>query len=445
MRTVSAAIYDAQVTRHFLTGEELTGDELAGLLERAAELKADRLASRALEGRSVALIFEKPSTRTRISFEVGIRELGGHAVVLREGEMQLSRGESVRDTALVLSRYVAAIGVRTGPHPPVAELAEHSSVPVVNMLTADHHPCQALADLLTLRERFGRLEGLKLAYIGDGNNVAHSLMILAPKVGVEVAVATPAELAPQPVATRPSSRTRQRRSRRRTPSTRTCGSAWATRTARPSASCSSPTGWTRISSGAPPTTRSRSTACPPTSARRSPRMSSMARARPSGTRPRTGCTPRRPCLSCWWPASLRTMKKLLVLLTACLALGLTFAACGGDDDDDDGGGSASTTTTEQTDTGGGGATKPSGGSETVDMKDIQFVPKNVTVKAGTTITWTNSDQVAHTVTKEGGPGADFDSGNVDPGGTFEQTFDEPGKVDYVCTIHPGQAGTITVK
>ena len=187
------------MTRHFLTGEELTGDELAGLLERAAELKADRLASRALEGRSVALIFEKPSTRTRISFEVGVRELGGHAVVLREGEMQLSRGESVRDTALVLSRYVAAIGVRTGPHPPVAELAEHSTVPVVNMLTADHHPCQALADLLTLRERFGRLEGLKLAYIGDGNNVAHSLMILAPKVGVEVAVATPAELAPQPV------------------------------------------------------------------------------------------------------------------------------------------------------------------------------------------------------------------------------------------------------
>ena len=196
---MSAAIYDAQVTRHFLTGEELTGDELAGLLERAAELKADRLASRALEGRSVALIFEKPSTRTRISFEVGIGELGGHAVVLREGEMQLSRGESVRDTALVLSRYVAAIGVRTGPHPPVAELAEHASVPVVNMLTADHHPCQALADLLTLKERFGRLEGLKLAYVGDGNNVAHSLMILAPKVGVEVAVATPAELAPQPV------------------------------------------------------------------------------------------------------------------------------------------------------------------------------------------------------------------------------------------------------
>jgi ornithine carbamoyltransferase len=199
VRTVSGAIYDAQVTRHFLTGEELTGDELTRLLERAAELKADRHASDALAGRSVALIFEKPSTRTRISFEVGVNELGGDAVVLREGEMQLSRGESVRDTALVLSRYVAAIGVRTGPHEPVVELAEHASVPVVNMLTADHHPCQVLADLLTLKERFGRLEGLKLAYVGDGNNVAHSLMIIAPKVGVEVAVAAPAELAPRPV------------------------------------------------------------------------------------------------------------------------------------------------------------------------------------------------------------------------------------------------------
>ena len=187
------------MTRHFLTGEELTGDELTRLLERTDELKADRQASQALAGQSVALIFEKPSTRTRISFEVGIGELGGHAVVLREGEMQLSRGESVRDTALVLSRYVAAIGVRTGPHGPVAELAEHSSVPVVNMLTADHHPCQVLADLLTVKERLGRLDGVKLAYVGDGNNVARSLMTIAPKVGVEVTVATPAELAPEPV------------------------------------------------------------------------------------------------------------------------------------------------------------------------------------------------------------------------------------------------------
>jgi ornithine carbamoyltransferase len=184
------------VTRHFLTGEELTSDELERLLDRALELKRDRLASDALRGRSVALIFDKPSTRTRLSFEVGVHELGGHPVLLREGEMQIARGESVRDTALVLSRFVHAIGVRTGPHAVVEELAAHASVPVINMLTADHHPCQALADLLTLRERFGRLEGLRLVYVGDGNNVAHSLMVLGALAGLEVVVATPPSLAP---------------------------------------------------------------------------------------------------------------------------------------------------------------------------------------------------------------------------------------------------------
>jgi ornithine carbamoyltransferase len=190
------ADYDARVTRHFLTGEELTSEELERLLDRALELKRDRLASDALHGRSVALIFDKPSTRTRLSFEVGVHELGGHPVLLREGEMQIARGESVRDTALVLSRFVHAIGVRTGPHAIVEELAAHAEVPVINMLTADHHPCQALADLLTLRERFGRLEGLRLVYVGDGNNVAHSLMVLGALAGVEVVVATPPSLAP---------------------------------------------------------------------------------------------------------------------------------------------------------------------------------------------------------------------------------------------------------
>ncbi|MGI9095008.1 MAG: ornithine carbamoyltransferase [Thermoleophilaceae bacterium] len=185
------------MTRHFLTGEELTTAELAWVLDRATELKAARLSSRALEGKSVALVFEHPSTRTRVSFEVGVTELGGHPVVLRGGELQLSRGESVRDTALVLSRLVQAICVRTTPHGVLEELAAYADVPVVNMLTADHHPCQALADLLTLRERFGDLEGLKLAYVGDGNNVARSLMVLGAKAGLEVAVATPAELAPQ--------------------------------------------------------------------------------------------------------------------------------------------------------------------------------------------------------------------------------------------------------
>jgi ornithine carbamoyltransferase len=182
------------MARHFLTGAELTAAEQSRLLERAIELKADRLSSRALEGKSVALVFDKPSTRTRVSFDVGVHELGGHAVVLRQGELQMARGESPRDVALVLSRMVNAIGVRTGPHSVVAELARHASVPVINMLTQEHHPCQALADLMTLRERFGTLEGLKLAYVGDGNNMARSLRIAGAIAGVEVAVASPPEL-----------------------------------------------------------------------------------------------------------------------------------------------------------------------------------------------------------------------------------------------------------
>ena len=139
----------ARLPRHFLTGAELSAAELGALLDRALELKAAPRASRALEGRSVALIFEQPSTRTRTSFEAGIVELGGHPMVLRPGELQLTRGESVRDTALVLSRHVAAIALRTGSEETLAELAEHAGVPVVNMLSPEHHPCQALADLLT--------------------------------------------------------------------------------------------------------------------------------------------------------------------------------------------------------------------------------------------------------------------------------------------------------
>jgi len=142
----------------------------------------------------VALVFDKPSTRTRVSFDVGIHELGGHPVVLRQGELQMARGESPRDVALVLSRMVHAIAVRTGPHELLEELAQHASVPVINMLTREHHPCQALADLMTLRERFGTLDGLKLAYFGDGNNMARSLLIASGIAGVEVAVASPPEL-----------------------------------------------------------------------------------------------------------------------------------------------------------------------------------------------------------------------------------------------------------
>jgi ornithine carbamoyltransferase len=186
--------------RHLLTGAELTRETLTSLLRRAHELKESPRASRALQGRVVALVFEKPSTRTRVSFEVGIVELGGHPMVLRGDEMQLSRGESVRDTALVLSRHVDAIGVRTGPDAVVEELAAEGSVPVFNMLTAGHHPCQALADLMTLHETFGELDGLKIAYVGDGNNVARSLAILGEIAGVDVAIASPAGYTLEPVA-----------------------------------------------------------------------------------------------------------------------------------------------------------------------------------------------------------------------------------------------------
>lgn len=177
--------------RHLLTGAELSAAELSALLDRALELKREPLASQALAGKSVALIFQKPSTRTRISFEVGVHELGGQPLVLRSDEMQLARGEALRDTALVLSRHVAAIGLRTGPDATLEELAGHSTVPVINMLSALHHPCQALADLLTLREAHDSLEGVRLAYVGDGNNVARSLAVLGTLAGIDVAIASP--------------------------------------------------------------------------------------------------------------------------------------------------------------------------------------------------------------------------------------------------------------
>ena len=177
--------------RHFITGSELSPDELHALLERALELKANPYSSDALRKRTVALIFQKPSTRTRVSFEAGITELGGHPMVLRTDDLQLTRGESVRDTAYVLSRHAAAIGIRTGDDGLVEELAEHASVPVINMLSPSHHPCQVLADLLTLREAFGRVEGLTLAYVGDGNNMARSLIVVGTRAGLEVRVAAP--------------------------------------------------------------------------------------------------------------------------------------------------------------------------------------------------------------------------------------------------------------
>jgi ornithine carbamoyltransferase len=183
-----------------LTGDELSQSQLQDLIERAAWMKANPHGSEVLKHRTVALIFQRHSTRTRVSFEAGIVELGGHPMVLRTEDTQLARGESVRDTAYVLSRNVAAIGIRTGPDELVRELAEHATVPVINMLTAGHHPCQAFADLLTLRETFGALDGLKLAYVGDGNNVARSLAIVGALAGVQVSIAAPDGYQLEPVA-----------------------------------------------------------------------------------------------------------------------------------------------------------------------------------------------------------------------------------------------------
>jgi ornithine carbamoyltransferase len=179
---------------NFLTGEELDRDELLTLLERAEELKRGRgrgEGSDTLAGLSVALVFEKPSTRTRVSFEVGTAELGATPVVLRGDELQLTRGESFADTGRILSGYLHGIVIRSGSDERVGQLADGATVPVINGLTPGHHPCQALADLLTLRERFGELEGLRLAYVGDGNNVARSLAILGGIAGVDVVISSP--------------------------------------------------------------------------------------------------------------------------------------------------------------------------------------------------------------------------------------------------------------
>jgi ornithine carbamoyltransferase len=164
------------------------------LLELADELKAERARRpelRVLPGRTIGLIFHKPSTRTRVAFEVGIAELGGMALFLPAAELQLARGESFRDTALVLSRFLSALMIRTFEQREVEEFAEHASIPVINGLTDETHPLQALADAMTLRERFGSLAGLRIVYVGDGNNVCHSLMRVAAHFGMHFVAATP--------------------------------------------------------------------------------------------------------------------------------------------------------------------------------------------------------------------------------------------------------------
>ena len=176
-------------------------EELETLLDLADELKAERARRRELRllpGRTIGLIFHKPSTRTRVAFEVGIAELGGMALFLPAAELQLVRGESYRDTALVLSRLLSALMIRTFEQDEVEEFAEHASIPVINGLTDETHPLQALADAMTLRERFGTHAGLRLAYVGDGNNVCHSLMRIAGRFGMEFVAATPPGYEPNP-------------------------------------------------------------------------------------------------------------------------------------------------------------------------------------------------------------------------------------------------------
>ncbi|HVM20195.1 MAG TPA: ornithine carbamoyltransferase [Egibacteraceae bacterium] len=188
--------------RDYLTVDSLTSEELTKLLDSADELKRDRRQRDDLSGKSIAMIFEKPSTRTRISFEVGIAELGAHPVILNASELQLGRGETVEDTARVLSRYVHAVVVRTFAQSRLETLASAGTIPVINALSDFAHPCQALADLQTIREHRGSLTGMKLAYLGDGNNVAHSLLKAGALAGMHVAVGTPAGYEPIPQVVR---------------------------------------------------------------------------------------------------------------------------------------------------------------------------------------------------------------------------------------------------
>jgi ornithine carbamoyltransferase len=178
--------------RHFTRVADFSREELELVLDTAARLKqTPRVEQHVLPGRSIGMIFQKPSTRTRVSFEVGMTQLGGHALYLRSDDLQLGRGETIKDTATVLSRYLDAIMIRTFAQDDVDELAANASIPVVNGLTDSAHPCQALADVLTIRERLGRIDGVRVAYLGDGNNVCSSLMVAVARLGGSFVAATP--------------------------------------------------------------------------------------------------------------------------------------------------------------------------------------------------------------------------------------------------------------
>jgi ornithine carbamoyltransferase len=193
------AVTDSLKGRSFTRVADWSRDELLEVLDLADDLKRrqqGREEHHLLPGRTLGMIFQKPSTRTRVSFEVGIYQLGGTGLYLSAGDLQLGRGETIKDTAVVLSRYLDAIMIRTFAQSDVEELATNASIPVINGLTDSAHPCQALADVMTIRERFGRLEGLKVVYLGDGNNVCASLMVACAKLGMCFVAATPADHRP---------------------------------------------------------------------------------------------------------------------------------------------------------------------------------------------------------------------------------------------------------
>jgi ornithine carbamoyltransferase len=198
-------VADSLKGRSFTRVADWNREELLEVLDLAGELKRLQKAREEhhlLPGRTLGMIFQKPSTRTRVSFEVGIYQLGGTALYLSAGDLQLGRGETIKDTATVLSRYLDAIMIRTYAQSDVEELAEHASIPVINGLTDSSHPCQALADVMTIRERFDRVEGLKVVYLGDGNNVCASLMVACAKLGMDFVAATPTGYRPNEDAVR---------------------------------------------------------------------------------------------------------------------------------------------------------------------------------------------------------------------------------------------------
>ncbi len=200
---MAVAVADRLKGRSFTKVADWSAEELTEVFDLADELKRrrqERDQHHLLPGRTLGMVFQKPSTRTRVSFEVGIYQLGGLGLYLSAADLQLGRGETIKDTAHVLSRYLDAIMIRTYAQSDVEALAEHASIPVINGLTDSSHPCQALADVMTIRERFGRVEGLKVVYLGDGNNVCASLMVACAKLGADFVAATPSDYAPAPEA-----------------------------------------------------------------------------------------------------------------------------------------------------------------------------------------------------------------------------------------------------